>query len=102
MEGRNLDLPSNDKIPTEYGVGEVWGDQVAAREGYIAMLKMDDHLQTICIEEQRTVAESIKELEEVILDDVRFKRTTRVETLASSPIHQALTTFLRENQDVFT
>ena len=31
------------KFPTEYGVGEVRGDQVAARECYIAMLGMDDH-----------------------------------------------------------
>ena len=47
------------------------------------------------------VAELIEELEEVILDDARLKRTTRVGTLASLPICQALTTFLRENQDVF-
>ncbi|XP_023906064.1 uncharacterized protein LOC112017838 [Quercus suber] len=39
------------KFPTEYGVGEERGDQVAARKCYIAMLKMDDHLQTMCIEE---------------------------------------------------
>ena len=32
------------KFPTEYGVGEVRGDQVVARECYIAMLEMDDHL----------------------------------------------------------
>ena len=40
------------KFPTEYEVGEVQGDQVAARECYIAMLEMDDRLQTMCIEEQ--------------------------------------------------
>ena len=32
------------KFPTEYRVGKVRGDQVAARECYIAMLEMDDHL----------------------------------------------------------
>nr|XP_023913035.1 uncharacterized protein LOC112024656 [Quercus suber] len=32
------------KFPTEYRVGELRGDQVAARECYIAMLEMDDHL----------------------------------------------------------
>ena len=37
------------KFPTEYGVGEVRGDQVVAHECYIAMLEMDDHLQTIFI-----------------------------------------------------
>ena len=31
------------KFPTEYGVGEVRGDQLATRECYIAVLEMDDH-----------------------------------------------------------
>ena len=31
------------KFPTEYEVGEVRGNQVAARECYITMLEMDDH-----------------------------------------------------------
>jgi len=71
------------KFPTEYGVGEVKGDQVAARECYIAMLEMNDHQQTICIEEQRTIAEPVEELEEVTFDESRPKQTTRVGTLAS-------------------
>ena len=40
-------------------------------------------------------------LEEVPLDDSRPDQTTRIGTLASPPVWQALTTFLRENQDVF-
>ena len=40
------------KFPTEYRVGEVREDQVVARECYIAMLEMNDHQQTMCIEEQ--------------------------------------------------
>ena len=47
------------------------------------------------------MAEPVEELEEVILDNARPERTTRVETLASLPIHQALTTFFKENWDVF-
>ena len=90
------------KFSTEYGIGEVRGDQVVARECYIAMLEMDDHQQTMCIKEERTTAEPVEELEEVTLDDSRPERTTRVGTLASQLVHQALTTFLRENQDVFT
>ena len=39
------------KVPIEYEVGEVRRDQVAAHESYIAMLDMDDHLLTMCIEE---------------------------------------------------
>ena len=57
------------KFPTEYGVGEVREDQVAARECYIAILETDDHQQTMCIEEQRPTAESVEELGEVTLDD---------------------------------
>ena len=59
------------KFPTDYGVGELRGNQVAERECYIAMLEMDDHQQTMCIEEQRSAAEPVEELEEVVLDDSR-------------------------------
>ena len=31
------------KFPTNYGIGELRGDQVAACECYIAMLEMEDH-----------------------------------------------------------
>ena len=65
------------------------------------MLKMDDHLQTICIEEQRTVAELVEGLEEVLLENFKPKRITRIGTLTSLLVRQALMTFLRENQDVF-
>ena len=59
------------KFPTEYGVGEVRGDQVAAQEYYIAMLEMD--LQTMSIEEQRVVVESVEGLEEILLDNSRLE-----------------------------
>ena len=49
------------KFLTEYGIGELRGDQVAARECYIAMLEMEDHQQTMCIGEQRTTAEPVEE-----------------------------------------
>ncbi|XP_075640468.1 uncharacterized protein LOC142612234 [Castanea sativa] len=39
------------KFPTEYGVGKLHGNQVAVRECYMAMMEMDDHLQTMNIEE---------------------------------------------------
>ena len=41
------------KFPTEYEVGEVQGDQLAARECYLAMLAMDKQTQTMNIEERR-------------------------------------------------
>ena len=89
------------KFPTDYGVGELCGNQVVARECYIAMLEIDGHQQTMCIGEQRAVAESVEELEKVTLDDSRPERTTRMGTLASLPVRQVLMTFLRDNQDVF-
>ena len=68
---------------------------------YVAMLEMDDHLQTMHIEEQRTIAEPVEGLEEVLIDDSRLGRITRIGTLASQPVCQAFTMFLREKQDVF-
>ena len=89
------------KFPTEYGIGELQGDQVAARECYIAMLEMEDHQQTMCIGEQRTTTEPVEELEEISLDESRPERMTRMGTLASPLIRQDLAAFLMMNQDVF-
>ena len=89
------------KFPTKYRVREVRGDQVMVHKCYIAMLEMDDHLQTICIKEQRMVAEPTEGLEEVLLDDFKPDWITKISTLASPPVRQARMTFLGENQDVF-
>ena len=59
------------RFPTEYRVREVRGDQVVERECYIAMLEMDDHLQTTNIEEQWTVAEPVEGLEEILLNNFK-------------------------------
>ena len=67
----------------------------------IAMLEMDNHLQTMNIEEHRTVVEHVEKLEEILLDNSRPNWTTKIGTLASPHVHQPLTTFLRENQDIF-
>ena len=69
------------KFPTEYGIGELRGDQVATRECYIAMLELEDYQQTMYIGEQRTAAESVEKLEEIILNESRPKRRTRMGTL---------------------
>ena len=62
---------------------------------------MDGHQQTMCIGEQQAIAEPIEELEEVTLDISRPEWTTRIGTLASWPVRQTLTAFLRDNQDIF-
>ena len=82
------------KFPTNYGVGELWGNQVAAHECYVAMMEMDDHLQAMSIEEHRMTTEPVEKLEEVLLDDSSHEWTTKIGTLASPAVHQALTTFL--------
>ena len=89
------------KFSTEYGMGELRGNQIAARECYIAMLEMEDQQQTMCIKKQQALAKPVEELEEVRLDDMRPEQTTKIGTLASWPIRQTITTFLRNNQDVF-
>ena len=47
------------------------------------MMEIDDHLQAMSIEEHRTATEPVKKLEEVLLDDSKLNRTTKIETLAN-------------------
>jgi len=61
------------------------------------MLEMNNHLQIMNIEEQRTVVEPVERLEGIPLDGTRPNQTTRIDTLASSMARQALTAFLKEN-----
>ena len=74
---------------------------MAARKCYIVILEMENHQQTMCIEKQRTMAEPVEELGVVTFDESRPERITRMRTLASQPIRQALASFLKMNQDVF-
>ena len=41
------------KFPTECGVRQVQGDQLTVRECYLAMLAMDEQVQTMNIEEKK-------------------------------------------------
>ena len=59
---------------------------MAARECYIAMLEMNDHLQTISIEEQRMVIDPVKGLEEILLDNSKPEQMTRIGNLANSSV----------------
>ena len=74
------------KFPTDYGVGELRGNQVAARECFVAMMEMDDHRQAMSIEEHRTTTKPVEKLEEVFLDDLNHERTTKIGTLTSPAI----------------
>ena len=90
------------KFPTEYGVGEVQGDQLAARECYLAMLVMDEQTQTMNIEERRIVAEPTKALEDIPLDEGDPGKSTRIRADLEGKIMKDLIRFIRENIDVFS
>ena len=85
------------KFPTDYGVGELHGSQIATRECYVAMMEMEDQIQALNIEEHQTVAEPTEKLEKIILDSSNPDRTTKIRTLTKPAIHQELITFLRSN-----
>nr|XP_023927177.1 uncharacterized protein LOC112038586 [Quercus suber] len=71
------------KFPTSHGVGELRRNQVAAHECYVAMMEMEDHLQTMNIEEHQRTTEPVERLEEILLDDSAPNRTTKIGTFAT-------------------
>ena len=89
------------KFPTEYGIGEVQGDQLATRECYLAMLAMDEQMQTMNIEERRTLVESIEVLEDVSLDASNPERFRRIGTSMGEKTKQDLVGFLKKGIDIF-
>ena len=89
------------KFPTKYRVGEVQGDQLAARECYLAMLAMDEQTQTMNIKERRIVAEPTEALEDIPLDEEDPRKSTRIGADLEGKIQKGLIRFLRENIDVF-
>ena len=78
LEGCYIYLPPIYQVPTEPGVGQVQGDQLAARECYLAMLAMDEQVQTMNIEEKRVVAEPTEALEDISLDENNRSEERRV------------------------
>ena len=89
------------KFPTEHGVGEVKGDQLAAKECYLAMLVMDEQTQAMNIEEIRIVAEPTEALEEIPLDEDDPGKSTRIGADLEGEIKKGLICYLRKNIDVF-
>ena len=89
------------KFPTEYGVGQVQGDQLAAKECYLAMLAMDDQVQTMNIEERRVIVEPTEALENISLDKNNLKMCTRVGADLEEKTKQDLVPFLKKSIDVF-
>ena len=66
------------KFPTDYGIGQVQGDQLVVKECHLAMLAMDKHVQTMNIEERNVVAKPTKVLEHIPLEEGNPKKFTRI------------------------
>ena len=45
---------------------------MAARECYVAMMEMDDHLQAMNIEEHQVATEPVEKLEEILFNDSKL------------------------------
>ena len=89
------------KFPIEYGIGQVQGDQLAARECYLAMLAKDKHVKTMSIEERMVAAEPIEVLEDIPLDKNNPERYTRVGASMERKTKQNLVQFLKKSIGVF-
>ena len=77
------------------------GDQLAARECYLAMLAMDEHMQTMNIEEKRIATKPTEVLEDIPLDKSNPEKFTRIGTSIEEETKQDLDQFLRKSIDVF-
>ena len=53
---------------------------MAARECYLAMMALDEQVQTLSIEERRVIAEPIEVLEDVLLQENDPEKFTRIGT----------------------
>ena len=89
------------KFPTEHGVRQVQGDQLVARECYLAMLAMDEQVQKMNNEERKLVAEPIEAMEDISLDKKNLERCTGVGADLEEVVKKDLIHFLRKNTDVF-
>uniref|UniRef100_A0A2N9HHU7 Reverse transcriptase domain-containing protein n=1 Tax=Fagus sylvatica TaxID=28930 RepID=A0A2N9HHU7_FAGSY len=89
------------KFPTEHGIGEVRGDQVAARECYLASLGPERQNQTMTIKEQKILVKPSEELDTIELEDGHPERTTKIGTNLPPKTKESLVQFLKNNKDVF-
>ena len=74
---------------------------MAARECYLAMMALDEQVQTMSIKERRFVAEPTVVLEDVPLEEGNPEKFTKIGTSMEEKTKQDLVQFLRENNDVF-
>ena len=101
MESSHVYILLTCEVPNGVWIGEACGNQMATYDCYIAMLKMDNHLQALSIKERRVVVELMEDLEEISLDDNILGWITRVSMQADPIVCKELALFLKNNQNVF-
>ena len=74
---------------------------MAARECYLAMMALDEQVQTMNIEERRFVAEPTEVLEDIPLEEGNPEKFTRIGISMKEKTKEDLVQFFRENIDVF-
>ena len=89
------------KFPIEYGIGQAQGDQLATRECYLAMMALDEQVQTMSIEERKAVAKPTEVLKNVLLQEDNPEKFTRIGTGMKEKARKDLIQFLRKSFDVF-
>ena len=90
------------KFSTEHGIGEVRGDQVAARECYLASLGSKGQNQIMTIEERKILVKPSEELDTIELEDGHPEKTTKIGANLPPKMKEYLVQFLKNNKDVFT
>ena len=78
------------KFPTEYRIRQVQGDQLVVRECYLAMLAIDEHMQTMSIEKRKVVAEPTEVLEDIPLEEGNLEKFTKIGTSMEEKTKQDL------------
>lgn len=89
------------KFLIEHGIEEVKGDQIAAREYYLASLGMEGHNQIMTIEERKILVEPSEELETIALQEGCPEKTTRIGANLSPPVRDLIIHFLKAKKDIF-
>ena len=74
---------------------------MATKECYLAMLAMDEQMQTMNIEERRAFAELIEVLEDFLLDESNSEKFTKIGTSMDEKMKQDLVQFLKKSTNVF-
>ena len=89
------------KFPIEYGIGEVKGDQVLARECYQVVLAAKENHIWMIKEEEKEKIEALETMELVDEEPTEPTNTMKIKTNLSTQIKKELVQLLKKNLDIF-